>query len=79
MAAILLARVKKGEHVVITERGQAIAHLSPIVPAPLAELVAAGRVKPPSIFGTLPVPSGPVRDDREAGELLQRMREEERF
>lgn len=43
-----VARVKEGEEVVVTEHGQAVAYL---VPRPrssrLAELIAAGRARPP--------------------------------
>jgi prevent-host-death family protein len=74
----VLARVKAGEHLTITERGRPVARLVPAVAAGLADLVAGGRVEPPTLAGPLPRPTGPVRTDREAGELLEGLRDEER-
>ncbi len=74
----VLARVKAGEHLTITERGRPVARLVPALPAGLADLVATGRVAPPTIDGPLPRPSGPVRTEHEAGELLRGLRDEER-
>ena len=75
----VLARVKAGEHVSITERGRVVAHLTPASPGPLADLVARGTVRPPTVDTPLDAPRGPVRTDDEAGELLERLRDEERF
>ena len=74
----VLARVKAGEHLTITERGRPVARLVPVVAAGLADLVADGRVAPPTIDGPVPRPSGPVRTEHEAGELLTGLRDEER-
>jgi prevent-host-death family protein len=75
----VLARVKAGEHVVVTERGRAVAYLTPAVPAALADLVTTGRVRPPSLSGPLPRPVGPVRTDLEAGALVREQRDDERY
>ncbi|MGL5851329.1 MAG: type II toxin-antitoxin system Phd/YefM family antitoxin [Phycicoccus sp.] len=75
----VLARVKRGEAIDITERGVVIARLVPSRPHPLAELIAAGRVKPPTVTGPLPHPTGPVHDDDEAGRLVRAMRDDERY
>ncbi|MCD2191091.1 type II toxin-antitoxin system Phd/YefM family antitoxin [Actinomycetospora soli] len=73
----VLARVEAGEHLAVTERGRVIAHLSPVAPPELAELIAAGRVHPPTLAGPVPRPSGPVSSD-DAGALLAAAREDER-
>ncbi|MGH3656508.1 MAG: type II toxin-antitoxin system Phd/YefM family antitoxin [Micromonosporaceae bacterium] len=77
--ASVLARVKRGEQIEITERGVVIARIVPAEPSPLADLVAAGRVRPPRATGPMPRPTGPVRTDQEAGDLVSRMRDEERY
>lgn len=75
----VLARVKGGEHLTVTERGRVVAHLSPAVPSALAEAVRTGRVLLPTLSGPLPRPTGAVRTDRDAGALLAEMRDDERF
>jgi prevent-host-death family protein len=80
-----LRRVKGGEEVVVTERGRAVAVLSPVPPglsedAELDELVDAGLVRParrplPEEFWSLPRPSDP---DRAVLESLLRDRREGR-
>ena len=74
----VLARVKAGEHVTVTERGRVVAHLVPAQPAALADLVATGRVRPPTLAGPPPRPVGPVRTGTEAGALLEDLRDDER-
>jgi prevent-host-death family protein len=75
----VLARVKRGEAIEVTERGVVIARLVPAGPHPLADLVAAGSLHLPTLSGRLPRPAGPVRTDGEAGELLREMRDDERY
>ncbi|MTD57675.1 type II toxin-antitoxin system Phd/YefM family antitoxin [Amycolatopsis pithecellobii] len=75
----VLARVKDGEEVEITERGAVIARLVPAQPSPVADLVAAGKLRPAKLTGPIPAPKGPVRTDQEAGELLRRLRDDERY
>ncbi|WP_028922343.1 type II toxin-antitoxin system Phd/YefM family antitoxin [Pseudonocardia acaciae] len=75
----VLARVKRGEQIDITERGAVIARLIPAQVSPLAELIASGKLHPATASGPVPRPSGPVRTDHEAGELLREMRDDERF
>ncbi|MCD2194005.1 type II toxin-antitoxin system prevent-host-death family antitoxin [Actinomycetospora endophytica] len=74
----VLARVKAGEHLAVTERGQVVAYLTPAVPAALADLVTSGRVRPPTLHGPLPRPGGPVRPELDAGALLRELRDDER-
>jgi prevent-host-death family protein len=75
----VLARVKRGEEIDITERGAVIARLVPAQVHPLAELIASGKLRPAVVTGPVPRPSGPVHTDREAGELLREMRDDERY
>ncbi|MGH3439833.1 MAG: type II toxin-antitoxin system Phd/YefM family antitoxin [Sciscionella sp.] len=75
----VLARVKNGEHLDITERGDVVAHLVPAQPNQLAALAASGNLVPPSLPGPLPRPTGPVRREQESGELLHTMRDKERY
>lgn len=53
-----IRRVRGGEALEITDRGQPVARLVPIGPTvgPLSALVAEGRVRPPRSAGPLPRP-----------------------
>lgn len=77
--ASVLARVKRGEEIDITERGTVIARLVPAQVHPFAELIASGKLRPATVIGPVPRPAGPVRTDHEAGELLRQLRDEERY
>lgn len=72
----VLARVKGGEEIDVTERGTVVARLVPAQRDALASLVATGRLRPPTARGPVPRPSGPVRTDHEAGALLRELRDE---
>lgn len=77
----VLARVRAGETVEVTDRGEPIARLVPIVPSGsvLSRLVAEGRAVAPTATGPVPIP--PVLGDPEidvAAELA-RAREDERW
>lgn len=75
----VLARVKAGEPIDITERGAVIARLIPVQSQPLADLIGSGKLRPATLTGPAPRPAGEVRTDHEAGELLRGMREGERY
>lgn len=75
----VLARVKGGEEIDITERGVVIARLVPAQPHPLASLISSGKLRPATRRAPVPRPTGPIRTDYEAGELLRTMRDEERY
>jgi prevent-host-death family protein len=75
----VLARVKRGEEIEITERGVVIARIVPAAASPVAHLVKAGQLRMPTAAGPIPRPKGEVRTTDESGELLRRMREEERY
>ncbi|MGH3766864.1 MAG: type II toxin-antitoxin system Phd/YefM family antitoxin [Pseudonocardiaceae bacterium] len=75
----VLARVKRGEQIDITERGVVVASLIPAQVHPLAELIGSGKLRPATLSGPAPRPSGRVRTDHEAGELLRQLRDDERY
>jgi prevent-host-death family protein len=75
----VLARVKRGEPVDITDRGVVVARLVPVAEHPLAELVRSGRLRAATITGPAPRPTGPVQTDHEAGALLREQRDGERY
>lgn len=75
----VVARVKLGEEITLTERGEVIAHIVPAVAGPLAALISAGVVSPATTRGPAPRPAIPMRDDLDAGTLLTQMRSEERY
>jgi prevent-host-death family protein len=75
----VLARVKRGEQIDITERGAVVARLIPAQDHPLAELINSGKLHPATLAGPAPRPSGPVNTEHEAGELLRALRDDERY
>lgn len=52
--ATVLARVKQGEELAVTERGRVVARLVPAQPHPLAHLVARGALHPPTGLTVFP-------------------------
>jgi prevent-host-death family protein len=74
--AKVLARVKQGEEIEITERGAVIARLLPAKPSPIARLVETGNLRLPRLTGRMPHPRGEVRTGRQAGEVLEELRED---
>ncbi|MDR7300998.1 MULTISPECIES: type II toxin-antitoxin system Phd/YefM family antitoxin [Actinomycetes] len=77
--ASVLARVKRGEEIEVTERGAVVARLVPAAANPLSEMAASGKLRLPTIDDPMPRPRGPVRTDHESGELVSEMRDEERY
>jgi prevent-host-death family protein len=75
----VLARVKRGEHIDVTERGTVIARIVPASDNPLSEMISNGKLRPPALTGLAPRPSGPINPDHEAGELLRQMRDAEQY
>lgn len=75
----VLARVKRGEELEITERGTVIARLVPAQDDPLTEMIRSGLLRPATVRGPAPRPGGPVLTDHEAGELLRDLRDDERY
>ncbi len=77
--ARVLARVKQGEEIDITERGVVVARLVPAEPSPAAWLLASGSLRPARLTRPFSRPKGEVRTDKEAGALLEQMRDEARY
>lgn len=76
----VLARVKQGEEITLTDRGVVVARIVPAEPGPLDGLITAGRVAPARSRGLAPRPMVPMRDgDEDAGVLLERLRTVERY
>ena len=75
----VLARVKRGEEITLTERGEVIARIIPASAGPLDALISTGRVQPATVRGPAPRPRIPMRGGLDAGTLLQRMRAKERY
>lgn len=76
--AKVLARVKSGEEITLTERGTVIARIVPASPGPLDDLVRAGRVRPASVHGRAPRPSR-TQQSTTISDALRAMRDEERY
>lgn len=75
--SVYLRRVKDGETLTVTERGQPVARLTPLPErsSGLARLIAEGKVIPAQgDLLDLPPPSGPVTDD--VSRALQEERED---
>ncbi len=75
----VLTRVKGGEEITLTGRGLPIARIVPASVGPLHALISTGQVQPATLHGPAPRPTVAMLDEIEAGELLERMRGEERY
>lgn len=73
-----MARVEHGETLEITSRGKPIARIVPVTEGELDDLVAMGKVIPPTIHSPFPMPTSPP-DGKSASDVLIAMREEERW
>jgi prevent-host-death family protein len=75
----VLARVKRGEQIDITERGAIVARLVPAGEHPLSDMISSGRLTPATLTGLAPRLTGPIHTDRDAGEVLRELRDTERY
>lgn len=75
----VLARVKAGEEMTVTERGAVIARIVPAPAGPFDELVSAGRVRLATVRGPAPRPTRLAAGEADAGTLVRTMRDEERY
>ncbi len=81
--SVYLKRVREeGRAYEVTERGEPVARLTPLRDAPMSiidQMVADGRVTPPTEpIDTLPPPLPPP-EGKSASEILREMREAERW
>jgi prevent-host-death family protein len=82
--SVYLGRVKAGETLEVTERGQPVARLEPTPRQPrsiIDEMIADGRITPATRdhrTATMPPPMPDDDDGPTATEILLQMREEER-
>jgi prevent-host-death family protein len=75
----VLARVERGEILEITRHQRVIARLVPVLHAEIDDLVAAGRLLPPTQQAAWQAPAGPAADGPDAGELVRQLRDGERY
>lgn len=75
----VVARVKRGEEITLTERGVVIARIIPAAAGSRDELISTGRVQSATLRGPAPRPTIPTRGGPDSGALLERMRAEERY
>jgi prevent-host-death family protein len=75
----VLARVERGETLEITRHHRVIARLVPVLHAEIDDLVAAGRMIPPTETSGWSAPVGLVPSGPSSGELMRRLRDEERY
>jgi len=79
--SVYLRRVKAGESLEVTERGQTVARLTPLPSrtlSPLQQLIAEGRAAPATrSHRDLPPPIKLPRGSPSASEILRQMRDEE--
>ncbi|HEX5200647.1 MAG TPA: type II toxin-antitoxin system prevent-host-death family antitoxin [Actinoplanes sp.] len=77
----VLARVRGGETVEITDRGHPIARLVPVGDdrSTLAKLVAAGRAVAPAGGGPVPLPPKLGDESVDVADTVAAMRDEERW
>jgi prevent-host-death family protein len=78
--ASVLARVEHGETIEITRHGKVIGRIVPAISGELDDWIATGRATPATITGPIPMPTHKAAPSaEEAGELLRRLRDEERW
>ena len=79
--SVYLRRVKAGESLDVTERGETVARLTPLPPktlSPLQQLIAEGRASPATrSFHDLPPPIRLPPGSPSASEILRQMRDED--
>lgn len=75
-ASSVVARAARGETITITDRGRAVARLTPLTPSRVDELIASGGVRPPLH------PPAELADPVAVGDgsgVLRDMRDDERY
>ncbi|MFV0319755.1 MAG: type II toxin-antitoxin system Phd/YefM family antitoxin [Microbacterium sp.] len=75
-ASAVVARAVAGESITITDRGRAVARLTPLASTTIDTLITSGRARPPlRPLADLPGPVGVG----ELSSVVQRGRDEERY
>jgi prevent-host-death family protein len=77
--AEVIARVERGEVIEVTNRGRPVARIVPITADEMADLVAAGAARPPTVSGPVPMPAVAAEPEVDSGALISAMRDEERW
>jgi len=80
-ASAVMALVKTGEVVTVTERGRPVGKISPIRKSRLDDMIEAGEAIPANgnLADILPLTPVPTKDGRSLLDTLLEMREEESF
>lgn len=84
-ASLYLRRVRAGETITLTDRGEPFAEIRPVTPATgvLDRLIAEGRARPPetdlAAFLAQPLPPSSKRGKRALSDLVIQSRADERF
>jgi prevent-host-death family protein len=79
-ASRVVARAKAGEAITITEHGKPVARLVPIHRNRIEEMVEAGiATAPEGSLSDLPPPIPLKKNQPSASEILERMRQDERY
>lgn len=79
-ASKVVARAKAGESITITEHGKPVARLIPIRKSRMEELIEAGLATPPKgRLSDLPPPPPRREGEPSASEILEQMRQDERY
>jgi prevent-host-death family protein len=75
----VLARVKRGEHVDITERGTVVARIVPAQPSPFGVLISSGKLHPAVLTSPLSAPAGMLNTGPDAGRQVRESRDADRY
>jgi prevent-host-death family protein len=79
--SVYLRKVKRGQALEVTERGKTVARLVPPSTGDewLDRMIMAGKIRPPRNPGPLPTPVKLPPGAKPLSEILQEMRDSERF
>ncbi|WP_435110073.1 hypothetical protein [Nocardiopsis synnemataformans] len=72
-------RARRGEEIEITGDDAVVVSIAPKAPHPLNELIASGKFRPPRLTTPMPSPRVSAHSAEEAGTLMERLRDEERY
>ena len=76
-ASEVIARVARGEWLIVTDRGRPVAQISPIRTSALSQMLESGQIRPPSLdFDDLPPPRPATRGKTLSQEIIDERRED---